>query len=150
MPASRLRRSVPLVVIAALLSGCSSVQPSDRQALPSAPVSVVPRDPLLVLGDVHSPQYYQDSTQPVLHRSGQGPARFTVARPEGAGGVRFYVSCAPDSRFRVSMGTFFSGACSTDFQNSGQIPLGPAGQALEVTLDVPRGVHYWIVGLAVS
>lgn len=150
MPAPWLRRSVPLLVAAALLSGCTAAQPQHRQALPSSPRSVVPRDPLLDLRNMHSPRYDQDSAEPVLHRSGHGPARFTVARPDGASGVRFYVSCAPDSRFRVSMGTFFSGTCSTDFQNSGQIPLGPAGQALEVTLDVPPGVHYWIVGLAVS
>jgi hypothetical protein len=150
MRVPRLRWSVPLVVGAALLAGCTSAQPQHRQASPTAPVSVVPRDPLLALADTASPRYGQGSSEPVLHRSGQGPAQFSVARPEGAAGVRFYVSCAPDSRFRVSMGTFFAGSCSTEFQNSGQIPIGPAGQTLEVTLDVPRGVHYWIVGLAVS
>jgi hypothetical protein len=103
-----------------------------------------------VLADRNSAQYDIDADRPVLHRSGEGSASFSVPRPDEATGVRFYVSCSPASTFRVTVGTFFSGPCSTEFQNSGQIPLGPLGQPLEVTLELPEGVHYWIVGLPVA
>ena len=79
-----------------------------------------------------------------------GAAHFTLPRPASATAVKFYVSCSPDSRFRVTMNTWFSGPCSTAFENSGQLPLGPVGQPVTVDLDLPSGVHYWIVGLAVT
>jgi hypothetical protein len=134
-------------VCALLLTGCGGG--SGVAAPPSVRAGGAPQDPLRELADVHSTQYDDAASRPVLHRSGEGPASFTVARPDGVSGIRFYVSCSPDSRFRVTMGTFFAGLCSTRFQNSGRIPLGPADRPLTVTLDVPRGTHYWIVGLAV-
>ena len=100
--------------------------------------------------DADSPDYTDASARPVLHRSGEGPAHFTLPRPVSATAVKFYVSCSPDSRFRVTMNTWFSGPCSTAFENSGQLPLGPIGQPVTVDLDLPSGVHYWIVGLAVT
>jgi hypothetical protein len=158
MPVPRGRRSLPVrpaavcslaLTCSLLLSACAAGG-SGRAAAPAAAARTAPQDPLRALADARSDQYDDASGRLVLHRSGQGPASFTVARPDGASGIRFYVSCSPDSRFRVSMGTFFSGPCSTRFQNSGRIPLGPAGQPLLVTLDVPRGTYYWIVGLAVA
>lgn len=143
-------RRCPAVLAAAvctlLLTGCGggAVAAAPR----SVPAGGTPQDPLRELADVRSTPS-DDAARPVLHRRGQGPASFTLPRPDGASGIRFYVSCSPDSRFRVTMGTFFAGLCSTRFQNSGRIPLGPADRPLTVTLDVPRGTHYWIVGLAV-
>lgn len=108
------------------------------------------RDPLVVLADTDSPQYTDDAARPVVHRSGTGSAHFTIRRPDSATAIRFYVSCSPDSRFRVSIGTWFSGPCSTAFDNSGQLPLGPVGQPVTVDLELPSDVHYWLVGLPVS
>jgi hypothetical protein len=146
-------RCSPAVLVAALssllLTACAGGG-AGQAAAPSAAVRTTPQDPLRELADTSSPGYDAASGRPVLHRSGRGPASFTLARPDGATGIRFYVACSPDGRFRVTMGTFFSGPCSTRFRNSGRIPLGPAGQPLAVTLDVPRDTYYWIVGLAVS
>jgi hypothetical protein len=140
-----------LTATAAVLSAaaCSGGDRGAAAALASASATAA-RDPLLQLADTDSPQFTDDSSRPLLHRSGQGPAHFTLPRPASATAVRFYVSCSPDSRFRVTMNTWFSGPCSTAFENSGQLPLGPVDQPVSVDLDLPADVHYWIVGLAVG
>lgn len=159
MPIARARRCLGAVAatVAALSAaacagsgaGTSGAATSAVGAASAASASGA-RDPLVVLADTDSPQYTDDSARPVVHRSGTGPAHFTIRRPDSATAIRFYVSCSPDSRFRVSIGTWFSGPCSTAFDNSGQLSLGPVGQPVTVDLDLPSDVHYWIVGLAVG
>jgi hypothetical protein len=162
VPIASARRCLAAVaVVAAVLPATACTGSDDAAAARSAAASAsakakakaeaeAARDPLVALADTDSPDYTDDSARPVVHRSGTGPAHFTVRRPDAATAIRFYVSCSPDSRFRVSIGTWFAGPCSTAFQNSGQLPLGPAGQPVTVDLDLPAGVHYWIVGLAVG
>ena len=152
MPIARARRCLAFLVAAAVvLPATACTGGNDGAAARSAAASAAKvRDPLLELADTDSPQYTDDSARPVLHKSGEGAAHFTVPRPASATAIRFYVSCSPDSRFRVTANTWFSGPCSTAFQNSGQLPLGPADQPVSVDLDLPAGVHYWIVGLAVT
>lgn len=153
MPIASARRCLAVLALTAVVAlptaACTGDGDGDETTAAAASATAA-RDPLAQLADTDSPQYTDDSARPVLHRSGQGPAHFTLPRPESATAVRFYVSCSPDSRFRVTMSTWFSGPCSTAFQNSGQIPLGPVDQPVTVDLDLPSGVHYWIVGLAVS
>lgn len=148
MPIASVRRCLAVIATAGVVLSAAGCTGDD--AGPAAAASAKVSDPLLRLADTGSPQYTDPSTRPVLHRSGQGPAHFTVPRPASAKAVRFYVSCSPDSRFRVTMSTYFAGPCSTAFQNSGQLPLGPADQPVTIDLDLPAGVHYWIVGLAVG
>jgi hypothetical protein len=157
--ASARRCLAALAVVAAVLpatacTGDDDAAASTRSAAAhSVAATASPlgaRDPLVALADTDSPDYTADSARPVVHRSGTGPAHFTLRRPESATAIRFYVSCSPDSRFRVSIGTWFAGPCSTAFDNSGQLPLGPVDQPLTVDLDLPSGVHYWLVGLAVG
>lgn len=155
MPIASARRCLAVLALTAVVvlptAACTGGDDGTAATASTAPASATAaRDPLAELADTDSPRYADDSARPVLHRSGEGPAHFTLPRPASATAVRFYVSCSPDSRFRVTMSTWFSGPCSTAFQNSGQIPLGPVDQPLTVDLDLPTGVHYWIVGLAVS
>lgn len=148
--ASARRCLAGLTAAAAVLSAAACTGDGGGAAGVSVAAAKAARDPLVQLADTDSPQYTDDSARPVVHRSGTGPAHFTVPRPASATAIRFYVSCSPDSRFRVSIGTWFAGPCSTAFDNSGQLTLGPLGQPVTVDLDLPSGVHYWIVGLAVS
>jgi hypothetical protein len=152
--ASARRCLAALALSAAVLPTAACTGDDDgaaARAVASAAASAsAARDPLLELADTDSPQYTDDSARTVLHRNGTGPAHFTIPRPVSGTAVKFYVSCSPDSRFRVSIGTWFSGSCSTDFENSGQLPLGPVGQPVSIDLDLPSGVRYWIVGLAVD
>jgi hypothetical protein len=151
VPIVGVRRCVAvLTAAAAVLSAAACTGDDGGAARGSAASATAARDPLLQLTDTDSPQYTDDSARPLLHRSGQGPAHFTLPRPASATAVRFYVSCSPDSRFRVTMSTWFSGPCSTAFQNSGQLPLGPVDRPVSVDLDLPADVHYWIVGLVVG
>jgi hypothetical protein len=147
VPTASVRRCLAVLATVGVVLSAAGCTGGER---PTAGVAPRASDPLLELADTDSPQYTDQAARPVLHRSGQGPAHFTIPRPADATAVRFYVSCSPDSRFRVTMSTWFSGPCSTAFQNSGQLPLGPADQPVTVDLDLPDGVHYWIVGLAVG
>lgn len=151
MSIASVRRCLAVLTAAvAVLCAAACTGDAGGPAAASAAAVKAARDPLVRLADTDSPQYTDDAARPVVHRSGTGPAHFTVPRPASASAIRFYVSCSPDSRFRVSIGTWFAGPCSTAFDNSGQLPLGPLGQPVTVDLDLPSGVHYWIVGLAVS
>ena len=151
MPIASARRCLAVLAASAVVLPAAGCTGGDDGASARASASAeAARDPLLELADTDSPQYSDDAARPLLHRSGVGPAHFTVPRPASATAVRFYVSCSPDSRFRVAMSTWLSGPCSTAFQNSGELPLGPTDRPVTVDLDLPSGVHYWIVGLAVG
>ena len=85
----------------------------------------------------------------VLNKQGVGPATFTFAKPESPD-VQFWVNCAPDSHFTVKMGTIFKAECGAANGASGGIPVkaqSSSGGRLTATLQIPRGVHYWIVGI---
>jgi hypothetical protein len=155
VPIASARRCLAVLALSAAVLATAACTGDDdgasaRSVASAAASASAARDPLLELADTDSPQYADGSAHPVVHRSGTGPAHFTIPRPESATAVKFFVSCSPDSRFRVSIGTWFAGTCSTDFDNSGQLPLGPVGQPVSIDLDLPSGVRYWIVGLAVD
>lgn len=86
---------------------------------------------------------------PVLDEAGTGSAEFRIADPRGAG-VTFYVACAPQGDFGVrAYDNFFAGSCDGLFGSSGRIPVvQEASSGDTVTLDIPEGTAYRIVGLA--
>jgi hypothetical protein len=115
----------------------------------STPVGVAPVDPLV---DLASSEYADliDGVRPSLHRRGDGPGRYTIGRSAGVREQRFFVSCAPEAPFTVTLGTFYSGTCTSHFTSSGSIPV-PAGDGpLSVEVDVAAGVHYWLVAIPVG
>jgi hypothetical protein len=106
-------------------------------------------DPLVTVNDVDSDFNQDDTGAPVLHEEGTGPTTFTINRPTDAHSIRFFVSCAPDHTFKVTMGEFYSGDCGREINSSGEIPFDSKTGKLSVVLDVPHGVDFWILGLPV-
>jgi hypothetical protein len=124
--------------IAAVLVGCGG---SDKA--PS------PLNPLKSLQDPSSSVFVDKNLHAVLNKQGVGPAAFTFAKPTSPD-VQFWVNCTPDSKFTVTMGSFFKAGCERVNGASGGIPvkaeLSPDGR-LTAKLEIPHGVHYWIVGI---
>jgi len=139
------------LLAAALLAttvGCTSGGPGGVVPETTTP-QAGPVDPLL---DLASPDYadLMEGVRPSLHLRGEGPARYSIGRSAGVREQRFFVSCHPQSPFRVTFGTFYSGTCTSHFTSSGSIPV-PAGDGpLSVEVDVAAGVHYWLVAIPVG
>ncbi|KZC96210.1 hypothetical protein AWH51_04005 [Clavibacter tessellarius] len=94
-----------------------------------------------------SGSFVADTVQPLLHQEGAGPQKFTIDRPEGGGAqITFYVACSAGD-FTVTVGTFYSGACTPDFQSNGSIPVPEGEGPLVVDLDVGPDVRYWILAI---
>lgn len=142
---------VPALAGVLLLSACTG---GDQEAV-AAPSNAVqpagvasPEDPLDIITDPRSGDFLADGVSTVLHEQGSGPQVFSLARPQHATSIQFYVSCAPDAQFTVTMELFFAGGCAERFVNYGAIPLPDGAAELKVDLDLPTGVAYWIVGVA--
>lgn len=136
-----------------VLAGCTDEGPSGMPSPESPSVTEMtgPEDPLTAITDRSSIDFVAEDIIPSLHERGQGQSEFSIARPADATELRFYVSCAPDSSFTVTgFGYFYSGGCAESFQNSGQFPLDRADGDLQVTLDLPSDVAYWIVAIPVG
>jgi hypothetical protein len=142
-----------------LLVGCTGApgQPGGTGASSSAPESgsessaaadgSTLEDPLQRVTTPGSSGYVGEGVQPLLHQKGTGPQVFTIDRPETANGqIAFYVACSAGD-FTVTLGTFYSGACSPEFQSSGSIPIAEGDGPLSVSLDVDSGVEYWILAI---
>lgn len=135
-----------------VLAGCTDDGPSGIPSpeSPSLTEMTGPDDPLTAITDRNSTDFVAEDIVPSLHERGQGQSEFSIARPADATELRFYVSCAPDSSFTVTgFGYFYSGACAERFQNSGQFPLDGVDGDLQVTLDLPDDVVYWIVAIPI-
>lgn len=129
-------------------AGRSTPSPTSSSPTSSSPTVVVsPVDPVADLRASEDADLL-DGVEPSLHRSGRGPAAFRVVRPAGdARELRFFVSCAPESRFTVTAGTFYSGPCGAHYRNSGSIPLPSGDGPVPVTLDLPAATRFWIVAI---
>ncbi|WP_299958421.1 hypothetical protein [uncultured Modestobacter sp.] len=104
-------------------------------------------DPLDEITNRDSADFVSSEVSTVLHQRGTGPQVIPVEGLANVSQLRFYVSCTPDSEFTVTMGTFYSGPCSSQFLVYGAIPV-PAGESqVTVDLDIPPGVDYWIVAV---
>ncbi len=153
--------SAPLVLAVCLAlgaaSGCTSgpdepgPTASARPTASGAPTdSGGPADPLATITDPSSGDFVAEEFTTVLDDRGTGSATFTVPRSAADDDLRFYVACSPDSRFTVTVGTFFSGQCSQRFQNSGQLPLPEGSGPISVTLELPDSVDYWLVAISLA
>jgi hypothetical protein len=147
---------VLLGVTAALaLSGCSLGSPTVIQptqpitASPaSAPSAQGPMDPLSDLISQAPNGESRSDIQPALHAQGIGPQEFTVERPAAdVKRLTFYISCKPDSTFKVTIGLFYSGPCSVQFLNTGGIPVPAGSGPIAVRVDIPADVEYWVVAI---
>jgi hypothetical protein len=147
-------RSLLLIALSGVaLTGCTAVAAAGH----STPHPVGSRtgsgsivDPLSELTDPDSQVFQAKKITPLLHVRATGPQDFTIARPaSSATQVQFYVACAPDTHFTITMGTFYSAPCSYRFLNSGAIPSSAtAGTGdLSVKVTIPKGVEYWLVAI---
>lgn len=139
---------ISAVAACALLSACTTRD--DSHAVERSSATNWPSDPLLDLRA--NPDYAElAETKPSLHRRAVGPTSFTISQPPGdIVQQRFFVSCAPDSHVRVTIGGFYSSPCGEHFASDGSIPIETTGRPLRVTVDVPEGIRFWIVSLPIS
>lgn len=122
--------------------GCSGHPGATAHTTSSAKA---PIDPLVRITD-KSDDFYSDA-QPVVHELGRGTKTFDIGGlPAGTKRITFYVSCAPDSHYEVTMGKTFAGPCERIVGNSGGIPLDGGGDA-HVTVKLPAQTQFWLVGI---
>jgi hypothetical protein len=150
------------LAIALLLSACTfGSVPAISSVRPSASVhhasstSQTPVDPLTQITDPHSSEYVNSEIQPVLHVKGTGPHSYSISAPaDDVQAIRFFVSCAPDTDFKLTMTTvtksqFYSGGCPTRFANTGTVPLPPGNERVAIELDVPAGIDFWLLAIPI-
>lgn len=157
-PAVRLRALMTAAILAALAGGCGVYSPSPQPPSTSAGVSSpsttasdgAPHSPLTRLTDPNDNAFLAESVTTLLDAQGVGPARFAVPSLEEAQTVTFYVSCAPDSDFRVdAVGKFYAGGCGQDFANFGTFPVDAisAEEPAEARVTIPADVRFHIVAV---
>jgi hypothetical protein len=139
--------SVAVATVAGL-GGCVPSRPAPTATSPHRSALV---DPLSEVTDPRSPRYIDEQVSTLLHRRGTGPMTATIDDlGEGTRSVRFFVACSPDSHFTLTMTGYYSGPCGRTFENTGEIPLAPGVSKATVTLDLPRGVSYWLLAIPIS
>jgi hypothetical protein len=108
-------------------------------------------DPLTQITDPHSSEHVNSGIQPVLHVKGTGPHSYSISRPaDGVQQIKFYLSCAPDSTFTLTMmSKSYAGGCPKRFANTGTIPLPPGDERIAIKLDVPKGVGFWLLAIPI-
>lgn len=99
-------------------------------------------NPLEEITDPSDQRFVAEKVDPILDKEGVGAETFRVDLTRGTKSVRAYVACAPASRFRVTIGKSFSGACAPRFQNYADIPPGSASK---VKLDLPASTKFSIL-----
>jgi hypothetical protein len=147
----RAASAAAVMAVLAAVVGCSAT-PAPAPT-PVVVASAEPQDPLALVRDPTSDWYQDDFGEPLIHESGQGPTTLTVPWPEGTRGILFMVTCAPESYFTVTMGTFYAGYCGDSVGSSGEFPLDDkfeVGEPLEIILDISPGASYWLVGIPVA
>ena len=101
--------------------------------------------------DPHNSRYIADEVSTLLHQRGTGPTTVTIDDlGSGTKSVRFFVACSPENHFTLTMGGFYSGPCGRAFENTGEIPTSPGQSKATVTLDLPRGVSFWLLAIPIS
>ena len=152
MRAQVTQRSLPSFTLLAVLglalalAGCSNDRGSSPPVSQHSAATATVVDPLAELTDKKNPRYVADQVTTVLHEQGTGPKTFQIAITPGTQRLEFYVACSPDSSFTVTTSTFFSGSCSTTFQNSGAIPVSPpSATSVSASLQISDTARYWIV-----
>jgi hypothetical protein len=135
-------------LLIAVMSGCTA---DSARPLPSATASPTLIDPLSQLTDPNESAYIAQHVPTVLHKRGTGPAEFSIEPLDASvESIRFFVACTPESRFTVTMSTFFSGRCGSQFQNTGEIPMSDPLDSQKVQLQIPADVHFWLVAVPVE
>lgn len=147
-PAREVLGVAVVVLLAGMVASCTTVsEPTPQSTRGATSVTGQLHDPLDSVTDPNSTDFVGTLLTPVLHTQGVGPSTYQIDKPQGPTAIRFYVACYPDSDFTVRVGTFFSGRCASKFQNSGQFSTGSAANKLDVRLEIPKGVRYWILAL---
>lgn len=138
---------VILVICAVLTTSCSNSaaeRPPGATSNPGAPVS-----PLGRITDPLDDTFVSRDPDVRLDQRGRGPSRFSVARGTEDSGFGVYVACGPSATYTVRVGTAdpksMSGMCEQEFQNFGEFPLAGSEDPVEVELDLPQDVDYWVV-----
>jgi hypothetical protein len=141
------------------LSGCATTAqfdpaPSHSSPAPRASTAAVARhspvDPLSEITDPTAGRYLPSDIEIALHVQGLGPRQFNIPRPTtGTKSLQFYVSCEPETSFKVTMSNFYSGGCSDHYANTGTIPLPSGDQPLHIELDIASGVQFWLLAIAI-
>lgn len=106
-------------------------------------------DPLKVVSDSTSDFYVGQDAETLVHEKASGPLTLEIPRPSADfAQVRFFVSCTPESKVTVTMGKFSTGPClSSSLASFGGIPIPAGDQPLTVSVKIPKGVNYWLVGV---
>lgn len=124
-----------------MLAGCTS-STAPAPMLPTHTVTSRPNelvDPLAEITDPTDGRFVAAKITPLLHKGAEGPGTFTISGLADVQSVRIYIACAPDSHFRVTVGKWFSGGCSSRFQNWADIPVE---NVRAVNVAVPAGTRY--------
>jgi len=152
-----IRLAAPPIVAALLavgLTGCTNFAPAPSNSFASSSSSSAtkPRDPLLEIHNEDSDFYVSKTVEPALHKKGTGPVSLDVPRlAPSISQLKFFITCAPASNFTITLSKFYSGPCSpSDLTSSGSIPLPSSKDPLNVTIDVPKGVQYWLVAIPIE
>jgi hypothetical protein len=156
------RRALVGLSLMLALSGCATTAqfgpaPSHSSPAPTASSAAAavarhfPVDPLSEITDPTAGRYLPSDIEIALHVQGLGPRQFNIPRPTaGTKSLRFYVSCEPETSFKVTMSTFYSGGCSNRYANTGTIPLPGGDQPLHIELEVAAGVQFWLLAIAIQ
>lgn len=140
-------------VLLLALPACTSNPSVPHTTSSSSPVRAGSqlKDPLDTLTDKKAEFYVGENAAPTLHKTGSGLESFDVVRPESfVTALKFFVTCDPSSEFKISLGTsFYAGPCASTLLNYGSFPIPPDLGAMSVTVDVPEGVHFWIVAIPI-
>lgn len=155
---ARVQISMLMTVVGAcsLLGACTAggSDPTGAESQSSdGPTSAPegPLNPLDAITDPASDDFVAQDVTVLLDEQGSGPADLELSADGGLPReVVFYVACSPHSEFKVSaFDNFFSGPCSSKFENSGSIPVG-ANATTAVALEIPGGVEFHIVAIAAN
>jgi len=154
-PLTKLTSAVMALALVFSLAGCLNATPSipptgtppgSTQSATYGPDDLV--DPLPQLTEQGSPIYVGDHAgDVVLHETATGPSEFTIERTDAMVGVQFYIACNPISDFRIEIGTFYAGSCVYVATGSGTIPVPDGDGSFTVSVDVPDGTSFWLVGV---
>jgi len=151
----RIRTALAALIVGGTLFSLAACS-GDTHVTQPTPTSVETKvaalfDPLTALTDPTSVGYISTTLTPLLHAKGSGPHTFAVDTSDPAvGQVKYFISCLPEATFTITMGVGFSSGCTNQLGNTGAIPIAERTTSTRVSVDVPEGIHYWIVGIPLN